>query len=993
MKKRLCFIAFISVRFIYCAMAIIIFSFYASAQDMAIRIYTAKDGLPCTFVYCASQDKLGYLWIGTPNGLSRFDGENFTNYGLADGLKDTRAGLALMDSKSRLWCNTPAGIFEFKGNRFISYPFSDSQDVYYVGQIIETKTGHIWSLTNAGVYQFNVNKWDKIKLYPGYENHPCVNIIETNEGAYINYGDVLVLQQQDNTYKLIGQHKDEGHYYNNLVASHGKFFISTLDGIFSIIDQQLVKMPGELGKLKGLYSYFIDSKKRFWIGKFKIGIQVIASGDTTHLKTVYSNSENFLPQSITEDKQGNIWIGSDVGLIRISDKGFKVFDVRSIVGKNALRNVYQLPDGPLTINDGSLNLKVFEDGSFHPKKLQLTGGTNLPNNELIVDNYAFDDKGRYWYYLRGFSLAMQDGNNVSEQIKKLAHLGNEIFDVLFDTCRKKITVSVRTQNLPCQFNDTSFNLFKTVNNVDIKGSIRLLHQCLNGTILFSTNKGLVYSIDKQNVCMQQLNEFNEHGPISKLYNDSDGNVWILYNGRGVRCYSWHKDSLIFKEQITKTNGLTDDNASSMCFDNNNNLWICNNSNVTVFAKQPELENNGNYKLISFFDAEDLKIGDSYDTRIIKDKEGNLWLFSGKHLLCFYPDKINYDLPVPSIQIERLELNLEQTNWRSYADSSSGIFQLPQNLQLTYDNNTIGIYFKGISSSGTDGIKYSYQLQGLGSSWSTPSSNDFVSFVKLPPGKYIFKVKARLPNTRWSEPATFAFEIKKAFWQTWWFYTLTGIVLLGFVYILFRYRLDQKVKLLEMRNRFSQDLHDEIGSSISGINLLSQMAAEKLDNNKPGEAAEYLSKVKNYSQDVIEKLSDMVWVFNPQNDSIEKLLQRLKSFSATIALSKNIKIHFAQDKESELVNLSIQQRKVIYLVSKEAINNIFKYADCLNIYYSLKRNGSNWQLRIQDDGKGFITGTNKNGNGLKNMQARTEEINATFNIQSQPGNGTIITVAF
>jgi signal transduction histidine kinase len=218
-----------------------------------------------------------------------------------------------------------------------------------------------------------------------------------------------------------------------------------------------------------------------------------------------------------------------------------------------------------------------------------------------------------------------------------------------------------------------------------------------------------------------------------------------------------------------------------------------------------------------------------------------------------------------------------------------------------------------------------------------------------------------------------------------------LIVLSGIYILFRYRLRQKTNLLEMRNRFSQDLHDEIGSSISGINLLSQIAAEKLHNNKPDEASEYLFKVNNYTRDVIEKLSDMVWVFNPQNDSIEKLLQRLKSFTISIALSKNIKIHFVTDKESEIINLTIRQRKAIYLISKEALNNTFKYGECSNIYYSLNARGSKWRLQIQDDGKGFIPANNKNGNGLKNMQARADEIGANFTIQSNPGAGTIITV--
>jgi signal transduction histidine kinase len=124
-----------------------------------------------------------------------------------------------------------------------------------------------------------------------------------------------------------------------------------------------------------------------------------------------------------------------------------------------------------------------------------------------------------------------------------------------------------------------------------------------------------------------------------------------------------------------------------------------------------------------------------------------------------------------------------------------------------------------------------------------------------------------------------------------------------------------------------------------------------------------------------------------------LLQRLKFFAISIALSKNIKMHFENDKESEIINLTIRQRKAIYLVSKEAINNAFKYAGCNNIYYTLHARGSKWKLVIQDDGQGFITAENKNGNGLKNMQARADEIKANFKIQSQNGIGTIITLEF
>ncbi len=992
MKKWLCFIAFVSVRFIYCVVLIVFFPFFTQAQELSVRLYTAKDGLPSTYVYGSYQDKLGYLWVGTPEGLSRFDGKYFTNYGLSDGLPDIRTFGGFMDSRLRYWAATARGVVEFKGNRFINYPLSDSQNIRWVFQIFETKNGQVWSVTDMGVYQFNVNKWEKIKLYPGYVNHACRSILETNDGLYINYGDLLVLKKPTGTFKIIGPLKSLGYYYNTLIRSKDEIFISTLNGIYVIKNQQLIRLPGIPGRLRGIFSYFVDSKKRAWFVNNESGINVTAASDNTNIKLVYKPPLDIIPQFISEDNQANIWIACGIGLLRISDPGFKTYEVSAFGGKG-IYNVLQPPTGPILINNGSLTIQAFENGIFTERKLQKKGAALTLNNELIIDDYAFDNKGRYWYNLRGWVLAMQDGNKLYEQNSRLAHLGDQVFDVLFDRYRNKIIMAVRTQNFPCQYYDSSFSVLPIANNINIKGEIRRLHQCEDGTILLATDGGLIYSIDKQNICRLQLNEFSTEVVISRFYNDPSGDTWILYSGRGLRRYTWHQGSLTFKEQITKANGLSTDNVSSMCFDNQNNLWISTNSDVAVFSNKTDAENDQGYEIVSFFDADNLQMEGAVDVQMIKDINGNIWRFSRKNLICFYPDKVNHKPPAPNIQIENVELNLRQTNWAVYADSLSGIFQLPYNLKLTHDNNNIGINFKGISSSGTEGIKYSYQLEGLQNSWSVPAASDFVSFVNLSPGKYNFKVKAQLLNSNWSAPALFSFTIKKAFWQTWWFYLLVGIALATGIYILFRYRLTQKLKLMEIRNRFSQDLHDEIGASMSGINLFSQMASEKLQQRQTEEATEYIDKVKNYTQDVIEKLSDMVWIFNPQNDSIEKLLERLRSLTLSIAASKNIQVHFETGKETETINLSIRQRKAIYLISKEAINNSFKYAACSNIHYSLNNTGSRWRLQIKDDGEGFIPAENETGNGLINMQARAAEINAIFSIQSQPGDGTNIILEF
>jgi ligand-binding sensor domain-containing protein/two-component sensor histidine kinase len=983
MKKLLLFAAFVSLRVIYCAIFIAFFSFYAGAQELSIRLYTAKEGLPSTYVFGTFQDKLGYLWISTTEGPCRFDGRSFST----DGLSDGRTAVVFVDSHMRYWSASSAGIFEYRKNKLISYPNPDSGRIRWSFGIMETKEGIIWSLTSAGVYQLNTDKWIKIKFYPGYDDHPCRNIIETKNGLYINYGDLLVLKKPDGVYKIIGAFKNAGYYYNDLSASAGQILISTLDGMYEIINEQLVKLPGPLGRLKGLYIYFRDSKKRFWVDVFPTGLHLIPTGDTTSFISVYKAATGALINHINEDKQGNIWITTANGLIKIYEKGFKSFDLPTITGNKFLFNVLQPPNGPLLINDGSLTLKALENGIFINKKLHNKGSSPIPNNEFIIDNYAFDDKGRFWYYIRGFALVVQDGDNVYEQSEQLAHLGDEVFDVLWDRYREKIIVAVRKQNLPCQFNDTSYSVLPVVNDLGAKGdNIRRLHQTVNGTILFATEHGSIYSVDKSNICKLQLYEFGTHTTIRWMYNDPSGDVWIIYNGRGLRRYGWQKDSLVFKEQLTKANGLSSDNVTSMCFDNKNNLWACTNSTVTVFAKKDNISTDQSYQVIGFFNSEDLQSGGAAGARLTKDNKGNIWYFSGKYLTCFYEGKVNYKPNVPVIEIENVELNLRETNWSGYVDSLSGVFQLPYYPKLSHDNNTIGIYFKGISSSGTDGIKYSYQLEGLENMWSNPSSNDFVSFGKLPPGKYLFKVKAQLPNTDWSKPATFSFAIISPFWMKWWFIGLCAIMLSGITYSIYRYRINQLKKLLAIRTKISQDLHDEIGSTLTSINILSIVSQNNLEKDK-SKASELLQKISEQSADMQQSMSDIVWSIRPDNDKMENLVIRMREYLGQTAEARNMQIQFSVDEKVLNENLSMQNRQHIFLIFKEAVNNAVKYSEGKAISVFLGRENSHIRLSVKDDGTGFNAAKITSSSGLKNMQARAKELNGTLRIRSAAGSGT------
>ena len=230
------------------------------------------------------------------------------------------------------------------------------------------------------------------------------------------------------------------------------------------------------------------------------------------------------------------------------------------------------------------------------------------------------------------------------------------------------------------------------------------------------------------------------------------------------------------------------------------------------------------------------------------------------------------------------------------------------------------------------------------------------------------------------------------------FTVSAAVLIVLSFIISRRRqLQHKKQLLEQEYKtredallqLSRDLHDDIGSSLSGINMLNQLAQEQCKQPDTGTTYELLQKINAYTNEVIEKVSDMAWLLKPNQESLFILIKKLKAYSTAPASSKNIVLHFDNPPEIADKELSLQQRKAIYLISKEAINNAVKYAECKNIYYVITSANKNVCVIIKDDGKGFSVTGITTGNGLANMKARADEISGRLNINSIPGKGTII----
>ncbi|MDQ6845917.1 MAG: histidine kinase, partial [Bacteroidota bacterium] len=495
-------------------------------------------------------------------------------------------------------------------------------------------------------------------------------------------------------------------------------------------------------------------------------------------------------------------------------------------------------------------------------------------------------------------------------------------------------------------------------------------------------------------------------------------------------------------------------------DHDGNMWFLSRNGLNMIQSS-EIENSGkrnagssqtplfkNYLLSDGF----LGVGSDYNTLTIA-KDGKIWAGAVDRLTSYNAEKDIPDSIPPNIQLKGISIfnvNIDWLELEKNKDTTllltngvrlknfefSGLskwYYLPENLKLTYDNNYLTFRFVGITTKRTQHVKYQYFLDGLDHHWSSLTTNPEATYNDLPPGYYVFKVKAVNSAEYWSGEYAYRFTILPPWWKSWWAYML---YILGFAFIMWaftwyrsrrlkvenllleekvisrtyeleqsmeeKYALNKKVEsqqaLLNERLRISRELHDDIGSTLGSISIYSEVAKKRTEKNE--NTNDVLSKIGIASRELIDKMSDIVWSLNPNNESFEQLQNRMMAFAALILAPQNILHDFIADHELKQLQFQGGEPKNIFLIFKEALHNIVKYADCKNVHIKLSVQNNVLTMIIQDDGKGFdvshtplneicTTGEYLGGNGIKNMTARAADINSKICISSKINEGTTV----
>jgi len=219
--------------------------------------------------------------------------------------------------------------------------------------------------------------------------------------------------------------------------------------------------------------------------------------------------------------------------------------------------------------------------------------------------------------------------------------------------------------------------------------------------------------------------------------------------------------------------------------------------------------------------------------------------------------------------------------------------------------------------------------------------------------------------------------------------LCTLAVAGVLYLFYKIRINQLMRLQTIRTRIARDLHDDIGSTLSSINMISSMA--KGNDGSRKKASEMFNTISSASGQAMELMSDIVWSINPKNDSMEMIIIRMRQYASEILEAANISFTIELNGFDKRVQLPLEIRKDFYLIFKEAINNLAKYSDAQHARIIMNFSHNVIHLVIEDDGVGFDLDQIDSGNGLKNMKARSRDIKGEFSIYSMPGAGTRVSL--
>lgn len=920
-------------------------------QILPFRTYSIEKGLSEAVVNDMIQDHEGYLWIGTSYGLNRFDGINFKNYYSEDGLLNNKIHSLYEDDENQLWIGTDSGVNMMRGDSIRTLPVLEPLESSAVLSIYQDSPNEYWFATDGqGVWHLDRdNQLTQYRKVHGMGDNRVRDIAEDSSGVlWFATRDGLTKLEDGNFRTFTVRHGLPDNRLRDIVlADDGALWVASRGGLCNVKDENITCYTEEDGLI------------------------------------------NNRIQSISKDKYGNLWIGTEEGASYFADGKFTNYSVEDGLANNIIHATHYDHEGNIWFGTFGGGASIFLGN--HYKNYTIEQG--LPNN--VVTSIAEDQSGAQWVTTYGGGITRISGDSVLTLNARDGLVDDKVYTVIADDQNRLLIgtrwgLSIYNHHSFNNFDETELPYRKIRSILDPENSAGfwlgtygegMLHYHNGNFRQFTEEDGLA------NNTVMSLEEGEDgsvwvatYGGVSKLENNTFTNYTIrdgLPNNGVLDILKDNIGQLWFAtfdgiarltdngfETITSENGLPDEVCYFIEQDNRGIYWIGTNKGLVRFdyeAYNSDSDSEGElpFKLITQNQglvANEMNAGASF-----KDSNGRLWFGSVGGLTVFYPSREPITSTAPQVHIERLSVSGETVD-------------IKPSLEIGSDNHNITFEFIGISFSAPEQVKYKYRLKNFGEDWQETSQRS-VRYSALMPGDYTFEVKAQNNDGQWStKTATLSFSVLAPFWLQWWFMGLILMAVVGILLFIYNYyRVKKQVEIERMRVRIASDLHDDVGSALTEIALQSDFLQTM---NVSDGLEESLQQIGNQSRKIVTSLDDIVWSIDARNDTMGDLTDRMQDYVNSVLPDKEIIYHFEGNMQEKL---KVSLKENLYLIFKEAVNNVAKHSNADRVVITLATNGDGFLMSIKDNGT-TTTNERKTGQGLHNMKMRAKRVgaNITFN---------------
>lgn len=1010
--------------------------FSARAEILPVKTYTAADGLPRDAVNKVRQDERGFLWFCTADGLVRFDGYNFKLYSEDEGLPSRRVTDFLQARNGEYWIGTAAGLIRFNPNGVLGKQANLPQAMFAevgfetppptpfaksVNQIYEDPQGALWIGMEDGLCQL-IEK----------QGQPILRRVELPFQNKLGYLPIRSVLKDSRGNLWVGTENGALHSYHTLYRMGPDGKITQHGILFGIVNALLETKNGEIwgGKIGSriglcrLVEYPRENSEPFstcysqkdglpsgWITSLRQtrdgAIWVSAAGGAARFSPdfigsqprfqVYRGAQGVCDlgvSDINEDRDGNLWFSTACGATKFVRNGFVRYTKADGLGGITVHSVFtdRANNSIVTTNDDrDMLLNVFDGQRFTPIKANTPPKTNhgWGWGQIIVNSRA----GDWWFPTEAGALFRFRGIMDIRQLartKPQAYTAKEGFTdnmvwKMYEDARGDLWISTSYQDKLLRWDHQTETLSQISSNQDNPILIPRPSSFVEdptGTLWMgaSTKKGsslIRYSNGDFKVFAEEIGlPAGNFDWLSNILLDAKGRLWFTTNTRGVGRIDDPKSEPLKVIWHNRSNGLSTNRAESLVEDRYGRIYIGTMRGVDCLT--PE---SGQVR--SFTTADGLPKEHIYVSA--RDAQGALWFGSPLGVARYVPEPPKPNQP-PTIFLTKLRVAgvAQQV-------SEIGDLNLPE-LKLSSSQTNVTLEFLSPSATADPHIRYQYKLEGR-QDWSAPTDQRSVDFANLSAGDYRFLVRAVNADGIFSAtPASVSFTVAAPVWQRWWFILLTLGALGGLGYVAYRYRVGQLLALERMRTRIATDLHDEVGSSLSQIAILSEVARMRLPRNAQSDAAiEPMEKVAVTSREAVDAMSDIVWAINPQRDQLSDLTQRMRRFASETLTALDIRLRFRAPEQD--LSLDADVRRQVFLLFKESVNNIVRHAKATEVEIDFALTDHHLTLRVWDNGRGFAEtapqpGQN-GGNGLLSMRRRAAELGGRLEVISGNGDGTTV----